>query len=75
MNSSYNVTESTKALMIEEFKRGHECCMANLAAKDSPWEKLCEPAPFFSKFVNYLQVRACMMALATLGILKAIFES
>lgn len=56
MNSSYNVTESTKALMIEEFKRGHEFCMASLAAKDAFWARLCDSAPFFSKFVNYLQV-------------------
>ena len=64
MNSSYNVSESTLAVMRGEFAGGDVACQqvySAAAAKGagpgaSPWEPLWEPLPFFRLHKHYLQV-------------------
>lgn len=60
MNSSYNVSECTLAVMAEEFKRGDEVCGLVLAHGSggalTDWSKLLEPLPFFEGFKHFLQV-------------------
>ena len=52
MNSSYNVSDSTLQVMIDEFKRGREICSNGTIS----WEKLFEPASIFDEYKHFLQV-------------------
>eukprot|EP00928_Gymnodinium_smaydae_P040597 TRINITY_DN27517_c0_g1_i1.p1 TRINITY_DN27517_c0_g1~~TRINITY_DN27517_c0_g1_i1.p1 ORF type:complete len:551 (+),score=63.44 TRINITY_DN27517_c0_g1_i1:63-1715(+) len=59
MNSTHNVTETTKRILIEEFKRGLEIVKridaSNTAADaETHWSKLHEPLPFFTKYKCFL---------------------
>eukprot|EP00951_Prasinocladus_malaysianus_P005447 scaffold38622_cov36-Prasinocladus_malaysianus.AAC.1 len=57
MNSSYNVSESTKSIMIEEFKRGDMVLEQILLKPDNPnWTILLETGKFFTEFKNYLEI-------------------
>lgn len=56
-NSTFNVTQSTKAIMMEEFKEGLEIVSRILEGKED-WSKLFEPAPFFQKYKHYIVVIA-----------------
>lgn len=56
-NSTFNVTQSTKAIMMEEFKEGLEVVSRILEGKED-WCKLFEPAPFFQKYKHYIVVIA-----------------
>ncbi|CAK0868634.1 unnamed protein product [Prorocentrum cordatum] len=53
MNSTYNVTETTKRIMLEEFKRGYET-MKNVEARKATWSQVTEPFPFFTRFGHFL---------------------
>ncbi|CAM0876108.1 unnamed protein product [Alopecurus aequalis] len=55
MNSSYNVSSSTKYVMIQEFTRGFEICQA-IDENRATWDDLLEPYPFFELYRNYLEV-------------------
>ncbi|KAJ1294291.1 hypothetical protein BS78_01G134900 [Paspalum vaginatum] len=55
MNSSYNVSVSTRYVMIQEFTRAFEICQAIDEGK-ADWNTLCEPYPFFESYKNYLEV-------------------
>lgn len=48
-NSTYNVTFSTRSIMIEEIKRGHDICQEVFANKLN-WHALFEPRNFFQKY-------------------------
>ena len=59
MNSSYNVSESTMAVLTEELNRGKAVCEEILLRRKAPvtnWAKLLEPLPFFELYKMYLQV-------------------
>ncbi|PSC74388.1 nuclear poly(A) polymerase 1 [Micractinium conductrix] len=59
MNSSYNVSECTLAVMAEEFKRGEAVCGKILSSGGqavTDWARLLEPLPFFDGFKHFLQV-------------------
>mmetsp|Transcript_28337 Transcript_28337/g.67405 ORF Transcript_28337/g.67405 Transcript_28337/m.67405 type:complete len:688 (+) Transcript_28337:287-2350(+) len=57
MNSSYNVSESTKAIMIEEFTQADIKMEQILLKKDNPnWGLVLEHGRFFSEFKNYLEI-------------------
>ncbi|KAG2647282.1 hypothetical protein PVAP13_2KG580200 [Panicum virgatum] len=55
MNSSYNVSVSTRFVMIQEFTRAFEICQAIDEGK-TDWDALFEPYPFFESYKNYLEV-------------------
>ncbi|NXG22113.1 PAPOG polymerase, partial [Grallaria varia] len=56
-NSTYNVSTSTRAVMIEEFQRGVEVTDEILKGK-SDWSKLFEPLNFFQKYKHYIVLTA-----------------
>jgi poly(A) polymerase len=59
MNSSYNVSEATMDVLLEEWKNADEVCTQILSAGGAvaDWDRLLEPFPFFTAFRNYLQVK------------------
>ena len=56
MNSSYNVSDSTKRVMALEFERGLRIMNEIERQKTPKYEQLFEPAPFFTLYKNYLQI-------------------
>ena len=48
-NSAYNVTNSTRTIMVEEIKRGLEMCNQINVGK-AEWNILFQPQNFFSKY-------------------------
>ena len=54
MNSSYNVSESTKRVMLLEFERGFEVCEKLASTNSEDWSELFEKADFFTLYKNYL---------------------
>ncbi|NWR45913.1 PAPOG polymerase, partial [Regulus satrapa] len=56
-NSTYNVSVSTRAVMVEEFQRGLEVTDEILKGK-SDWPKLFEPLNFFQKYKHYIVLTA-----------------
>ncbi|KAK3139130.1 hypothetical protein QOZ80_5AG0378260 [Eleusine coracana subsp. coracana] len=55
MNSSYNVSISTRYVIVQEFTRAFEICQAIDEGKAN-WDALFEAYPFFESYRNYLQV-------------------
>ncbi|XP_062179753.1 nuclear poly(A) polymerase 1-like [Phragmites australis] len=56
MNSSYNVSSSTRYVIVQEFTRAFEICEAIDDGK-ADWDALFEPYPFFESYRNYLEVK------------------
>ncbi|XP_074844594.1 poly(A) polymerase gamma [Carettochelys insculpta] len=56
-NSTYNVSTSTRAVMVEEFKQGLAVTDEILQGK-SDWPKLLEPPNFFQKYKHYIVLMA-----------------
>ncbi|NXP48684.1 PAPOG polymerase, partial [Heliornis fulica] len=56
-NSAYNVSTSTRAIMVEEFKHGLAVTDEILHGK-SDWSKLFEPLNFFQKYKHYIVLTA-----------------
>ncbi|XP_044284850.1 poly(A) polymerase gamma isoform X2 [Varanus komodoensis] len=56
-NSTYNVSSSTRAIMVEEFKYGLVVADEILQGK-SDWPKLLEPPNFFQKYKHYIVLTA-----------------
>ncbi|NXN47107.1 PAPOG polymerase, partial [Rhinoptilus africanus] len=56
-NSTYNVSISTRAVMVEEFKHGLAVTNEILQGK-SDWSKLFEPLNFFQKYKHYIVLTA-----------------
>jgi poly(A) polymerase len=52
-NSTYNVTFSTRSIMIDEIKRGFDICQ-DVFEKKLEWSALFEPRNFFQKY-KYLK--------------------
>lgn len=59
MNSTYNVSLSTRELMMAELKRGLDLT-ADIASKpdsgEAVWEELCERTDFFRRYKHYLEL-------------------
>jgi poly(A) polymerase Pap1 len=53
-NSAFNVTSSTRVVMIDEIKRGFEICQ-KINTSQADWDALFEPINFFNKYksLNY----------------------
>ncbi|XP_040407365.1 poly(A) polymerase gamma isoform X1 [Cygnus olor] len=56
-NSTYNVSTSTRAVMVEEFKHGLAVTNEILQGK-LDWPKLLEPPNFFQKYKHYIVLTA-----------------
>lgn len=56
-NSTYNVSTSTRTVMVEEFKQGLAVTDEILQGK-SDWSKLLEPPNFFQKYRHYIVLTA-----------------
>jgi len=57
MNSTHNVTETTKRIMLAELKRGYEV-VRNIEVQKAEWSNVHEPFPFFQKFRNFLWIES-----------------
>ena len=55
MNSTYNVTESTKQLMLDEFDRGRRLLEGAPICEES-WYKLCERTNFFARYNHFYRI-------------------
>jgi len=53
MNSTHNVTETTKRILLDEFSRGFEV-MKSIEAKKAEWSEVYEPFPYFTRFRHFL---------------------
>lgn len=53
MNSTHNVTETTKRILLDEFRRGYEV-VKNVEAQKSDWTEVHEPFPYFTQFRHFL---------------------
>ncbi|KFW88838.1 Poly(A) polymerase gamma, partial [Phalacrocorax carbo] len=60
-NSTYNVSTSTRAVMVEEFKHGLAVTNEILQGK-SDWSKLFEPLNFFQKYKHYIVLTASALS-------------
>ncbi|KAL3284679.1 hypothetical protein HHI36_018828 [Cryptolaemus montrouzieri] len=52
-NSTFNVSASTRSIMVEEFKSGLQTTEEIMISKE-PWEKLFEPPQFFLKYRHFI---------------------
>eukprot|EP00933_Yihiella_yeosuensis_P021355 TRINITY_DN16903_c0_g1_i1.p1 TRINITY_DN16903_c0_g1~~TRINITY_DN16903_c0_g1_i1.p1 ORF type:complete len:505 (+),score=82.72 TRINITY_DN16903_c0_g1_i1:132-1517(+) len=53
MNSTYNVTETTKRILLDEFRRGYEV-VKSVESNKATWKEVYDPFPFFSHFRHFL---------------------
>eukprot|EP01051_Picozoa_sp_SAG22_P014211 SAG22_NODE_1690_length_3806_cov_1.980577_6_plen_134_part_00 len=61
MNSTHNVNEATKRILMQEFARGHKICsrlgQLSAGASSQPvWAELAEKTDFFSRYNKYIRV-------------------
>ncbi|XP_064078258.1 poly(A) polymerase type 3-like isoform X3 [Macrobrachium nipponense] len=56
-NSTFNTTQSTKAVMVEEFMMGLQITEDIMLGK-ATWDKLFQPPSFFTKYKHYLVILA-----------------
>lgn len=52
-NSAYNVTNSSRTIMIEEIKRGLDICQ-QIGSNKLEWTSLFEPRNFFSRYKHFI---------------------
>ncbi|CAH1119791.1 unnamed protein product [Phaedon cochleariae] len=52
-NSTFNVSTSTRTIMMEEFKQGLSVTDDIMSGKTG-WERLFEPPPFFTKYKHFI---------------------
>lgn len=55
MNSTYAVTETTKRILLDEFRRGYES-VKNVEAGKTEWRQVHEPFSFFGDFRQFLSL-------------------
>merc|ERR1712061_642746 len=53
MNSTHNVTETTKRILLDEFKRGYESVKI-VEADRGTWSNVHDPFPFFRHFRHFV---------------------
>lgn len=59
-NSTYNVTFSTRTIMIDEIKRAYDICQDVYNGKND-WNVLFEPRNFFQKHKYYLTKKSYIL--------------
>jgi poly(A) polymerase len=55
MNSTHNVTETTKRILLDEFRRGYEV-VKNVEAQKAEWSEVHAALPYFNVFPNFLWI-------------------
>jgi len=55
MNSTHNVTETTKRILLDEFKRGYEV-VKKIEAENASWAEVHEVHPFFTAYKHFLWI-------------------
>jgi len=55
MNSTHNVTETTKRMFLDEFRRGYEV-VKDVEAKKCSWDQVYEVPDFFNKHPHFLWI-------------------
>mmetsp|Transcript_34034 Transcript_34034/g.63535 ORF Transcript_34034/g.63535 Transcript_34034/m.63535 type:complete len:535 (+) Transcript_34034:58-1662(+) len=55
MNSTHNVTETTKRILLDEFKRGFEL-VQNVEGSKAEWSDVYAAFPFFQEFKHFLML-------------------
>jgi poly(A) polymerase len=55
MNSTHNVTETTKRILLDEFRRGYEV-VRNVEMQRAKWNEVHEPHPFFQHYKDFLMI-------------------
>jgi len=53
MNSTHNVTETTKRILMDEFRRGYQV-ISQVEQSKCGWSEIYKPFPFFSAFKIYI---------------------
>jgi poly(A) polymerase len=53
MNSTHNVTETTKRILLDEFRRGYEV-VKSVERDRSSWNEVHAPFPYFQQFRHFL---------------------
>merc|ERR1712176_858916 len=55
MNSTHNVSETTKRILSEEFSRAYKV-VEQVEKGKCQWDEVYSPLPFFSQHKHYLQI-------------------
>ena len=73
-NTTYNVTETQKTIMIDEIRRGKEMVQL-ISLGGAGWADLCAPVPFGSLFAGYLKLGVYAKSFDDLTKFKGLVES
>jgi poly(A) polymerase len=75
-NTTYNVTESQKQVMIDEIKRGKELIqLIHLSGGEVTWNDLCSPLPFWELYNEYLELNVWGKTTEIFSKFKGLVES
>lgn len=75
-NTTYNVTETQKQVMVDEIRRGKEMVqLMSLSGGDIGWADLCAPLEFFSNFSTFLRLTVSALKVDELARFKGLVES
>lgn len=75
-NTTYNVTDSQKKVIVDELKRGKEIIqLMQLSNGEIGWDILCAPCPFFNLFSSFLELSISASDDAILTKFKGLVES
>jgi len=55
MNSTYNVTETTKRILLDEFRKGYQM-VDHVERQISNWSEVYRKFPFFASYKHYLHI-------------------
>merc|ERR1712194_309043 len=53
MNSTHNVTETTKRILLDEFRRGYDF-VKQVESQRLDWNAVHEPFPYFTQFKHFI---------------------
>ena len=75
-NTTYNVTDTQKQIMMDELKRGKELIqLMSLSGGEIGWKGLCEPLPFWDLFDQYLELEIASSDSSLMSKFKGLVES
>lgn len=75
-NTTYNVTETHKTVILDELRRGKEIIqLMSFSGGEIGWADLCRPCPFFDLFTSFLELRVTAKDEMTLAKFKGLVES
>ena len=55
-NSTFNVSNTTKNIILKEFQRASELMVKKIANKELPWNRLFEKFDFLNEYQFYLKI-------------------